>query len=234
MKFVVAGVVAVLAFAAATASWVFAPIYQNKAVGDGGEPVLPASAPTFCSALKALKMAEIAVFSLLAAVCGVAVWSVCNGGAGAAALARYTGVALALLCAAVFDRRTHLIPNFLILSMFFFGVIILGGEFLFDRSTFLPAFVSAIVGLVFCFPVFYLLCVVTRDGLGMGDVKLISAMAWLLGAPITLLSVLFGLILCALVAIGLMLTKKKNKTDFIPFGPFLFGGYLLLIIFFSV
>ena len=74
----------------------------------------------------------------------------------------------------------------------------------------------------------------THNGLGMGDVKLISATAWLLGLTITLFSVLFGLILCALIAIGLMLTKRKNKADLIPFGPFIFGGYVLLLLLFRV
>lgn len=234
MDLVVAGVVSVLAFAAAVSSWIFAPSYQARVGADGAEPDGPAPAPAFPACLRDIPTSHWIIFALLAALCGTAAWGAGHGGAAVSTLVRYTAALLFLLCAAFFDYRTHLIPNFLIIVMLLSGAVLLGAVFLLDRSAFAPTILSAAGGLIFCFPVFCFLSILTRNGLGMGDVKLISAMAWLLGLTVTLLSVLFGLVLCSLIAIGLMLMKRKSKTDLLPFGPFLFGGYLLLLLFFRV
>lgn len=234
MSFVVAGTVLMLAFVAATTSWIFAPIYQAQAEPSGGETSTLALAPTKFNVLKSLPRSNWLVICTSAILCGVGAWSLSEGGTAMPTLIRH-GIALVFIMSAMlFDLRTHLIPNFLIIAMLLFGVAMLFGEFLFFRPIFRNAAISAGVGLIVCLPIFYLLSILTRNGLGMGDVKLISAMAWLLGLTVTLFSVLFGLILCTLTAIFLMLMKKKTKTDFLPFAPFVFGGYVLLLIFFSV
>lgn len=233
MSYAVAGAVWVLAFSAAASSWLFAPIYQARAELAGSEPSAPAPALTAPERLKDIPTIYWIMFALLAVLCSMGAWSVWEGG-GIPTMFRYVSVLLFLLSAAVFDYRTHLIPNFLVIAMLLSGVVILGGEFLLDQSQFATAMLFAAGGVVVCFPVFYLLSRLTRNGLGMGDVKLISAMAWLLGLEVTLFCVLFGLILCALTSISLMLMKKKSRTDFIPFGPFIFGGYLILLLFFRV
>ena len=234
MTYVAAGVVSVLALAAAAVSWIFAPVYQARTGGADGGLSAPAPAPTSPEHLRDVPKSCWIIFAILAALAGMGAWSVWSGGAAAPALVRHAAALLLLLSAALFDYRTHLIPNFLVIAMLLSGAVILGGEFLFDRSGFAAALLSAAGGLIICFPVFCLLSLLTRSGLGMGDVKLISAMAWLLGLSVALASVLFGLVLCTLAAIGLMLTKKKSKTDFIPFGPFIFAGYILLLLFFRV
>lgn len=231
MTFVVAGVVAVLAFVAATASWIFAPIYQAKAEATDEASVAPAPAPTISRSLKEISRWQWVILALLAVLCGTVICGACLNWS-AQVLARHSAALLFLLCAALFDYRTHLIPNFLILAMLLSGAVILGGTFLFARTDFSAALLSAAGGFLVCFAVFFLLSLLSRNGLGMGDVKLVAAMAWLLGLTVTLFSVLFGLILCTLIAIGLMLTKKKNKHDLLPLGPFVFVGYILLLIFF--
>ena len=234
MNFVVAGVVSVLAFAAAAISWIFAPIYQAKVEASDADPAAPTPAPSFPGSLKEIPTSHWISFALLAALCGMAAWGVWNGGATVLTLIRYIIALLFLISSAFFDFRTHLIPNFLVIAMLLSGAVLLAADFLVDRSVFASAILSSAGGLLFCFPVFYFLSALTHNGLGMGDVKLISATAWLLGLTVTLFSVLFGLILCSLISIGLMLMKRKSKTDLIPFGPFIFGGYILLLLLFKV
>lgn len=234
MSFVIAGIVSVLAFAAAAASWILAPGYQAKVEASDGGPAGPVPALAFPGCLRDIPMTHWITFALMAVLCGMAAWGIWNGGATVLALIRYITALLFLISAAFFDYRTHLIPNFLIVAMLLSGAVLLVADFLVDRSAFASAILSAVGGLMICFPVFYFLSVLTHNGLGMGDVKLISAAAWLLGLTATLFSVLFGLVLCSLTAIGLMFMKRKSKTDFIPFGPFILGGYLLLLLFFRV
>lgn len=234
MGVLVAGGVSALAFAVALASWSFAPIYQAGSEDVCGDPAALSPAQTFSNQLRGLPGAGWGLFAVLALLSGMAAWAVWNGGASTFSLVTHIFVLNCLLFTAVFDYRIHLIPNFMVVIMLVFGAIMLGGVFLFDRAAFAASLLSAGGGLLVCFPIFYFLSALTKHGLGMGDVKLISAVAWLLGLAATLVSVLLGLILCALTATALMFTKRKSKTDHIPFGPFIFAGYILLLLLFRV
>ena len=87
---------------------------------------------------------------------------------------------------------------------------------------------------MFCIVLFYALARLTKDGIGMGDVKIIAAMAWILGLFDTLIVVLFALLICAGVSVVLLARKKKDKSDAVPFGPFLFLGYILMLLLFGI
>ena len=92
----------------------------------------------------------------------------------------------------------------------------------------------SVAGFICCVVLFYVLSRLTKEGIGMGDVKLISVVGLLLGLSSTLMSVLFSLILCTLASIVLLFGKKKSRNDRIAFGPFMFFGYILMFILFSL
>ncbi len=60
-----------------------------------------------------------------------------------------------------------------------------------------------------------------RDGIGMGDVKLMAMMAAFLGLQRTLFAYFFGVLAAALFAIILVARRKARGQDRIPFGSFL-------------
>lgn len=144
-------------------------------------------------------------------------------------ICRWVTVEMMLLSALLIDRKTHLIPNIIVLISLGIGSLILAANVIFDKETFLSNLIISIAGLVISFAVFYLFSRLTKGGIGMGDVKLIAAMGFLLGLMNTLFSVLFALILCAIYSIYLLFMKKKNKDYRIPFGPFIFLGYIILL-----
>ncbi|WP_051533351.1 A24 family peptidase [Anaerovibrio sp. RM50] len=78
---------------------------------------------------------------------------------------------------------------------------------------------------------FFLLAVITRGGFGGGDVKLIGAMGLWLGSDLLLTTVIMGIILGGLVALLLIITKKRSRKEFFPYGPyFAITGMILFVL----
>lgn len=67
---------------------------------------------------------------------------------------------------------------------------------------------------------FLLLAVLTRGGIGGGDIKLIAALGFWLGTDTLLTVATIGLILGGLAAFFLMITKQKKRNDFFAYGPY--------------
>ena len=81
---------------------------------------------------------------------------------------------------------------------------------------------------------FLLLAVLTRGGIGGGDIKLIAALGLWLGGEALKLTSLGGIIIGGLWALGAILVKKKKRRDFIPYAPSFilaaFAAYILHIL----
>jgi leader peptidase (prepilin peptidase)/N-methyltransferase len=71
---------------------------------------------------------------------------------------------------------------------------------------------------------FYLVAVVSRGGMGGGDIKLTAMMGAFLGMRDLGVAIFIGLIAGSAVGIGLMIAGRKTRKDAIPFGPFLALG----------
>lgn len=70
-----------------------------------------------------------------------------------------------------------------------------------------------------------------QEGMGFGDVKLMTGLGLFYGIKGILVLTLVGFVLGAVVCIGLIATKVKSMKDYIPFGPFLVtAAYLLIFI----
>lgn len=70
----------------------------------------------------------------------------------------------------------------------------------------------------------------TKHGIGMGDIKLLTALALLGGVNTIGWTLIFGVAACAVAAVFFLITKKKTVKGTMPFGPFIFIGYILTII----
>ena len=60
-----------------------------------------------------------------------------------------------------------------------------------------------------------------REGLGLGDVKLLAMMAAFMGLPLALFAFFIGVLTAALFAIVLLVQRKVRGSDLLPFGSFL-------------
>jgi leader peptidase (prepilin peptidase)/N-methyltransferase len=70
-----------------------------------------------------------------------------------------------------------------------------------------------------------------REGMGLGDVKMMAAVGAFLGLKRTLLTVLVGSLLGSVIGILLISMSKKDSDYELPFGTFLGAGALLVVFF---
>jgi prepilin signal peptidase PulO-like enzyme (type II secretory pathway) len=89
---------------------------------------------------------------------------------------------------------------------------------------------QAMVGGALAFIVVYIAALVSRGGLGEGDVTLSTFLGFILGFPHIILSLLFGVFFGGLVAFLLLISGRVTLKTFIPYGPFLtITGWIMLV-----
>ena len=71
------------------------------------------------------------------------------------------------------------------------------------------------------FGIFLLIAIVSRGGMGWGDVKLAALIGLAIGFPLVFLAIIMAAILGGIVAVALVIAKKRKRRQTIPFGPFL-------------
>jgi prepilin signal peptidase PulO-like enzyme (type II secretory pathway) len=89
---------------------------------------------------------------------------------------------------------------------------------------------AGLVGGVFAFIVVYVAVLLSRGGLGEGDVTLSTFLGFVMGFPHIILSLTFGVFLGGIVAFLLLVTGRVGMKTFIPYGPFLtVTGWIMLV-----
>lgn len=79
--------------------------------------------------------------------------------------------------------------------------------------------------------VFLLLSILTRGGIGGGDIKLIAALGLWFGTEALTHIAMTGIVLAGLVALVLLLTRQKGRLDYMAYGPYFALAAILTIIF---
>ena len=92
----------------------------------------------------------------------------------------------------------------------------IGAVFAWQNSILMENFIAAAVG----GGIFLLLAIISKGALGGGDVKLIFALGFWLGAEKLLNVVIFGTIFGGLAAVFMILIKKKDRKSFFAYGPY--------------
>jgi len=68
-----------------------------------------------------------------------------------------------------------------------------------------------------------------KEGMGLGDVKMMAMVGAFLGVKRTLLTILFGSLLGSVIGLAIMLLMRKDRDFELPFGAFLAAGALLVV-----
>jgi len=91
--------------------------------------------------------------------------------------------------------------------------------------------ICAIAGYVSLWSVYHLFRLLTgKEGMGYGDFKLFAALGAWLGWQMLLPTILIAALVGAVVGLGLIVTRRQDRSAPIPFGPFLAGaGWLVLM-----
>jgi leader peptidase (prepilin peptidase) / N-methyltransferase len=89
---------------------------------------------------------------------------------------------------------------------------------------------SSLCGLMIGGAIFYLIALVSRGGMGGGDIKLIAMIGAFLGLPGVLFTIFASALFGSVVGLMLILLGKKGRKDRVPFGPFLSCGAILFML----
>lgn len=134
-----------------------------------------------------------------------------------------------MLIASCIDLDIMEIPNGLPIAMAVLGVAPFVGSFFGVFPTLVPWW-GYLVGIVAVSLPLFLLALLTRGGVGGGDIKLMAALGFFAGWPLALLGTLFGFVLGGLVGMVALIAKGKRNMA-IPFGPSLCLGMVLSLLF---
>ncbi len=137
-------------------------------------------------------------------------------------------ILIILIAIAAIDYKTMIIPNGLVIALLITGVLYTVTRLIWpDMFITTMTIWEPIIGFFAASVPLYLIAVITKGGMGGGDIKLMAAAGIFLGWKGILLAMLTGSIIGAIVSLALMALKIKKRKDMIPFGPFLCLGILI-------
>jgi leader peptidase (prepilin peptidase)/N-methyltransferase len=141
----------------------------------------------------------------------------------------WCGVAAVLVTLSAIDWDTTLLPDDLTQPLLWAGLVAAAVGWSGQRPE--AALTGAVVGYLALWSVYWLFKLATgKEGMGHGDFKLLAALGAWLGWQALLPIVLMASVLGALVGLVMKLNGQLREGRYVPFGPFLAGGGLVVLL----
>ncbi|MFA4837238.1 MAG: prepilin peptidase [Dehalococcoidia bacterium] len=100
-----------------------------------------------------------------------------------------------------------------------------------DDITITSSLIGGGIGIVLLGSVVWLVpLIISREAMGLGDVKMAGLMGLATGFPVIFVAVFVGIVAGGLIAMGLIVLKLRGRKDYIPFGPFLAIGAMVALV----
>lgn len=114
-------------------------------------------------------------------------------------------------------------------------LLVFTGLFLFERL-FIPLtpWWDSLAGAAVGFFLLLLIAVVSKGGMGGGDIKLFAVIGFVVGIKVVLLSFFLATLYGALFGLFALLLKRVKRGEPIPFGPFIAAGTLTAYYFYDI
>lgn len=136
-----------------------------------------------------------------------------------------------LVLLAYIDFKKKIIPNKILLAMLILRLILIGIEALLYRNMIYSILISSFLGLIVGGGAFLLVAFILKNSVGMGDIKLVAIIGFYVGIENLFSCVICSLLISLICGVALILAKKINSKDMIPFAPFLMLGTFITLIF---
>jgi leader peptidase (prepilin peptidase)/N-methyltransferase len=76
----------------------------------------------------------------------------------------------------------------------------------------------------------FLVVVLSKGGMGLGDVVLAGLLGLMVGFPMVFIAIFLGILAGGIIAAALLISRRKKRREMMPFGPFLcLGGIVTLL-----
>jgi len=142
----------------------------------------------------------------------------------------WCAVVATLVALSAIDWDTTVLPDAMTLPLLWAGLAAAAFGWL-APLTLAGSLAGAAAGYLSLWSVYWLFKLTTgKEGMGYGDFKLLAALGAWLGWQAILPIVLFASVLGALVGIAMKLTGSLREGRFVPFGPFLAGGGVAVLL----
>ena len=139
----------------------------------------------------------------------------------------WCGFCAMLVALAGIDWDTTLLPDNMTLPLLWAGLVVSALGWTLPLS---EALWGAVAGYLSLWSVYWLFKLATgKEGMGFGDFKLLAALGAWLGLKMILPIVLGASVLGAIVGIGMKLASTLREGRYVPFGPFLAGAGLVVM-----
>ncbi|SMB94969.1 type 4 prepilin peptidase 1 Aspartic peptidase. MEROPS family A24A [Desulfonispora thiosulfatigenes DSM 11270] len=139
---------------------------------------------------------------------------------------KYAILASLLLVIAVIDYHLQIIPD----ECNLFGLIVSGAFIIFYNFSY-TSLIDAIFGLLLGGGIFLVIALVSKGGMGGGDIKLMGVLGLALGVKDILLITFLSFIIGAVFSLFLLGFKLKKRKDPIAFGPFISVAALITMLY---
>lgn len=200
----------------------------EESVNNGGEKENE-KAITGQDKRRELNLKSATILVLIAAVSGMAAYFVSINAVSILAWVKLGLCYIAVLCAAIFDFRLRIIPNQIPLGLVIARALIFICEFMMTNTA-LAYLVSSLLGCFVSFLILMIASKISKGGVGGGDIKLMASLGFGAGIYAALTTLLCALVLCAAAAAVLLVAKKKKRKDSVPFAPFIYLGYVAVLL----
>lgn len=129
----------------------------------------------------------------------------------------------ALIVASAIDIKIMEIPDSMWVTILIGGILVYVNDLIANGFIF-ENLIERVIGFFAASTILFVLAVITKGGMGGGDIKLMAACGFLLGWQLVLLSLIFGALLGTVyfVIVYIKNKKKEEKLDHkVPFAPHL-------------
>lgn len=172
-----------------------------------------------------------------AVIPGRTLWVEISSGAAFALLYWHFGLSAELAIAAfyfclflvilVIDLGHHLILNKIVYPG---AVIAIVFSIFLSSLEVVPGIANAAAGGGIGLGIFFLIVILSRGGMGWGDVKMAALIGLVLGYPLVFVALLLTVISGGLIAVILLISRVKGRKQSIAFGPFLSLGAMATLL----
>lgn len=176
--------------------------------------------------LKGKKMLALLLFVVLGALAGA---TFCLYGWMPTKIVKYLVLMYAVLIIAYIDGQTHLIPNVILAVLFGFRILVLMIEMFVYPTARMELLANAFGGMMLGFLLFFIAYLISRKGIGMGDVKLVAVVGFYTGTTVLYAIMILALVCCVLYSVVQLIRHKVTTKDMVAFGPFVAIGTVLAL-----
>ena len=135
---------------------------------------------------------------------------------------------------AAIDFKTKLIPNKAVLALLAAAVVLNAVQAFTEPESVQYNLTEALLGCFIAGGIFLIGKLLSHNGMGMGDVKLMAVSGLMVGMNVIMAIVFWALFAAMITGIVLMAAKKAKAKSTMPLGPFFFAGSVICNIFFII